>query len=85
MVKGKDVGAILDLLPRTAYYFFCQPNIPRALSASDLYEQAHRHYLIGEVVTDVNDAIRLAKERASDDDMIFIGGSTYVVAEIDNL
>jgi dihydrofolate synthase/folylpolyglutamate synthase len=85
MVKGKDVGAILDLLPRTAYYFFCQANIPRALEASVLYDEARKHYLIGEVVPDVNDAIRQAKQKASQEDMIFVGGSTYVVAEIENL
>lgn len=85
MVKGKDVTAILELLPKEAYYFFCQANIPRALDAAALFEQARRYQLVGEVIPDVNDAIHQAKKKATNNDMIFIGGSTYVVAEIDNL
>ena len=85
VVKGKDVTAILELLPKEAYYFFCQANIPRALDALELFEQARRYQLMGEVIPDVNDAIHQAKKKATDMDMIFIGGSTYVVAEIDNL
>ncbi len=86
MVKGKDVSTVLKLLPKTAYYFFCQPKIPRALDAESLFEQAQDCALKGEVRVDVNEAIRKAKEVAQHpDDMIFIGGSTYVVAEIDNL
>lgn len=85
MVKGKDVAAILELLPKDAYYFFCQANIPRALDASLLFEQARGYQLVGEVIPDVNEAVRQAKKKATDKDMIFVGGSTYVVAEIDNL
>lgn len=85
MVKGKDVSAILKLLPDEAYYFFCEAKIPRAIDASLLYQQATDYLLKGEVVRDVNDAIDLAKKKASKDDMIFVGGSTYIVAEIDSL
>jgi dihydrofolate synthase/folylpolyglutamate synthase len=85
MVKGKDISAILEILPKHAYYFFCQPDIPRALEATVLLEQATAHRLAGEVVTGVNEAIQRAKKSAGPDDMIFIGGSTYVVAEIDEL
>jgi dihydrofolate synthase / folylpolyglutamate synthase len=85
MVKGKDVSAVLKLLPTHAYYFFCQPKIPRALDATVLCEQARDYDLTGEVIIDINEAIDKAKARADADDMIFIGGSTYVVAEIDNL
>ncbi len=85
MVKGKDIFSILGILPKDAYYFFCQPKIPRALDASILFEHARSSNLFGEVVMDVNEAIHAAKQLAGPDDMIFVGGSTYVVAEIDGL
>jgi dihydrofolate synthase / folylpolyglutamate synthase len=85
MVKGKDTASVLALLPKDAYYFFCQPKIPRALEASLLREQAGRYQLRGEVRTDINDAIHCARQKATAEDMIFIGGSTFVVAEIENL
>jgi dihydrofolate synthase/folylpolyglutamate synthase len=85
MVKGKDVTSVLKLLPREAYYFFCQSKIPRALDASLLYEEAKRWNLKGEVIPEVNDALHRARQRARPADMIFIGGSTFVVAEINDL
>jgi dihydrofolate synthase/folylpolyglutamate synthase len=85
MLTGKDISSILSLLPVDAYYFFCQANIPRALDAATLLEHARANHLIGEIVSDVNDAIRAAKNVAAPEDMIFVGGSTYVVAEIDGL
>lgn len=85
MVTGKDISSILSLLPKDAYYFFCRANIPRAVDAATLLEHAHANNLAGEIVTDVNDAIRAAKNVAAPEDMIFVGGSTYVVAEIDGL
>ncbi|HMG90995.1 MAG TPA: folylpolyglutamate synthase/dihydrofolate synthase family protein [Chryseolinea sp.] len=85
VVKDKDMSIVLQLLPQEAYYYFCQSNIPRALDAGLLVEQAGAFGLTGEVVRDVNEAIRHAKRAASKNDMIFIGGSTFVVAEIDNL
>ena len=85
MVKDKDISSVLGLLPRDAYYFFCQAKIPRALDAATLFESANLYNLRGEVVSDVNDALRAAKSKAEADDMIFVGGSTYVVAEIDEL
>jgi dihydrofolate synthase / folylpolyglutamate synthase len=85
MVKGKDVTATLKLLPKSAYYFFCRAKIPRALDASVLFETAQNYQLDGEIIEDVNDALHAAKQRASRDDMIFIGGSSYIVAEIAGL
>lgn len=85
MVKGKDIKTILELLPGDAYYFFCEAKIPRALDAIALFEQAQSIGLKGEVITDVNKSITQAKKIAGPDDMIFIGGSTYVVGEINNL
>lgn len=85
MVKDKDVKKILSLLPQDAKYYFCQSRIPRAMEAARLQEHAAEFGLSGEVIPDVNEAKRAALSHASADDLIFIGGSTYVVAEIDEL
>ncbi|MBS1680659.1 MAG: bifunctional folylpolyglutamate synthase/dihydrofolate synthase [Bacteroidetes bacterium] len=85
MVKDKDQSRVLSLLPKEAYYFFCQAKIPRALSAHELQEKANQFGLFGKVVEGVNEAIAEARQKASAKDMIFIGGSTFVVAEIANL
>ncbi|MCX8490895.1 MAG: bifunctional folylpolyglutamate synthase/dihydrofolate synthase [Cyclobacteriaceae bacterium] len=84
-VKDKDITTILSLLPKEAYYFFCEAKIPRAMNAGELHRQAAVQQLEGEVVSDVNEAILRAKLRSSENDFIFIGGSTFVVAEIDGL
>jgi len=84
-VGDKDVSTILGLLPKDADYYFCQANLPRALDAYTLSEQAGAIGLRGVVIPDVNEALRRARAEASEDDMIFIGGSTFVVAELDDL
>ncbi len=84
-VNDKEIRTILSLLPKTAYYFFCQAKIPRAMKANELYAQALEFDLRGEIIQDVNEAIAKAKEISSPNDFIFIGGSTFVVAEIDDL
>jgi dihydrofolate synthase/folylpolyglutamate synthase len=85
MVKDKDLDKVLKQLPSKAHYYFCQAKIPRALSATELKEKAAAFGLSGEVVTDVNKAIAAARKQASEKDMIFIGGSTFVVAEVNEL
>ena len=85
MVIDKDPGRILKLLPANARYYFCEAKIPRALPADMLKEKAAGYGLVGESVQDVNEAIARARQRASSKDLIFIGGSTFVVAEIENL
>lgn len=85
MVNDKDVSKVLSLLPRDAYYFFVQANIPRAMSANDLFSKGKEAGLTGEMIEDVNLAISEAKKKAGKDDLIFIGGSTFVVAEINEL
>lgn len=85
MVNDKDIQKVLSLLPKTAYYYFCQANIPRAMEAATLSEQASVMGLEGEIEKDVNAAIEKAKKKAGPEDMIFIGGSTFVVAEIKDL
>lgn len=85
VVKDKDVTDILALLPKRATYYFCQAQIPRAMEAAVLAEKAQHAGLRGEVIPDVNEAKRKALKNASQDDLIFIGGSTFVVAEIEEL
>jgi dihydrofolate synthase / folylpolyglutamate synthase len=84
-VSDKETDKILDLLPKEAYYYFCQAKIPRALEASALEASAQKFSLKGTVIPDVNEAIKTALSKASPDDLIFIGGSNFVVAEIENL
>lgn len=85
MVKDKDVRQLLAMLPKEATYYFCQAKIPRALDANLLQEEAARYGLNGQVVRDVNEAKREALSHASKEDFVFIGGSTFVVAELDEL
>ncbi|RAV98000.1 bifunctional folylpolyglutamate synthase/dihydrofolate synthase [Pseudochryseolinea flava] len=85
MVKDKDITDVLRLLPKDAKYYFCQANIPRAMDARLLSEKAADAGLHGVVVEEVNAAIREAQRHATATDMIFIGGSTFVVAEIEGL
>jgi len=85
MVRDKEPDAVLSMLPTQAHYYFCQATIPRALDANQLSALAKKYNLIGEVFPSVQSAIKKAKESAEADDFIFIGGSTFVVAEIENL
>ncbi len=85
MVKDKDPGKILSLLPKNAQYYFCQAKIPRALTANELKTKAMNYGLEGEIIEDVNKAIERAKQNSELDDLVFVGGSTFVVAEIENL
>ena len=78
----KDLNAILSVLPREAYYIFTQADSRRAVSADEAAKRAAAVGLSGEVVTGVADALAKAREMASAEDVIFIGGSNYVVAEI---
>lgn len=85
MVNDKDNSKVLDLLPLEASYIFCQASIPRAMDASQLATKAKENGLNGQVIPKVMDAVEFARKNASPDDLIFIGGSTFVVAEIENL
>ncbi len=85
MVQDKDISKILALLPKEAKYVFCNAQIPRALVAENLAEKALEFELKGEIIPDVNDALKFARKNAGQDDLIFVGGSTFVVAEIDDL
>ncbi len=81
MVKDKDISKILALLPTTATYYFCNAQIPRALAARDLQLQANTFGLKGEVYPTVELAVQAAQKAANTNDLVFVGGSTFVVAE----
>ena len=82
MVADKDVSGVLNLLPKDANYVFCQANIPRALSVDELFENAKQFSLHGIKISNTKLALCKAQELANENDLIFVGGSTFVVAEI---
>lgn len=82
MVNDKDIDTILSLLPKTAIYYFTQAAIPRAMPAEELKAKAHRFGLFGNHYPTVASAYETAKQAAADADLIFVGGSTFVVAEV---
>jgi dihydrofolate synthase / folylpolyglutamate synthase len=81
VVKDKDVSTILALLPKTAKYYFTRANIPRALGELELMNLAKAFGLKGNAYYNVQAALTAAKDAADANDMIYIGGSTFVVAE----
>jgi len=82
MVSDKEPEKILKLLPQNAVYYFTKANIPRGLDENILAKYAAEFGLKGQVFSDVNDAYNEAKKSAGKDDFIFVGGSTFIVAEI---
>ena len=80
-VNDKNLDSILSHLPKNASYYFCQANIPRAMDAKELQQQSAKYELKGNVFTIVKQALSKAKENANASDLIFVGGSTFVVAE----
>jgi dihydrofolate synthase/folylpolyglutamate synthase len=82
VVNDKDLDEVLPLFPKNAIYYFCKPNIPRGLEATILAQKANGFGLIGEIYNSVSDAYIKAKQNAQPTDFIYLGGSTFVVAEI---
>jgi dihydrofolate synthase / folylpolyglutamate synthase len=82
VVNDKDLDEVLPLFPKNAIYYFCKPNIPRGLEATILAKKANQFGLIGEIYNSVSDAYKKAKQNAQPTDFIYVGGSTFVVAEI---
>ena len=82
VVNDKDLDKILPLFPKNAKYYFCKPNIPRGLDAEILQKKCLEFGLKGLLNNSVAMAYNKALEKASANDMIFVGGSTFVVAEI---
>ena len=81
-VKEKDVNSVLELFPKEATYYFCSPAIARGLNVNTLKEIATAKGLQGEAYSSVTEALNVAKAQALPTDFIFVGGSTFVVAEV---
>ena len=78
----KDLDALFELLPKRATYYFTAANVPRALAADELRERATAYGLRGEQFQNVRKALEAARLYAGTNDLIFIGGSVFVVAEV---
>jgi dihydrofolate synthase/folylpolyglutamate synthase len=82
-VKDKDITGVLQLFPKDAAYYFCAADIPRSLPVADLAALARNIGLNGNEYHSVSEALSAAKKQADNDDFIYVGGSTFVVAEIE--
>ena len=82
VVRDKDISKMLALMPQNATYYFAKADIPRALEAESLREKAAEFGLIGKAYPSVKRALAAAKRQAEKSDLIYVGGSTFVVAEV---
>jgi len=82
VVNDKDLSSILPLFPSSANYYFCKPNVPKGLEAKILQTKAVEYGLNGLVFNSVSEAYKESIQKANPGDFIYIGGSTFVVAEI---
>ncbi|GEQ85571.1 tetrahydrofolate synthase [Patiriisocius marinistellae] len=81
-VSDKDLDEVLSLFPKHARYYFCQPAVERAMDVTILKNKATKHDLKGSVYPSVNDALNAAKKEQVNHDVVYVGGSTFVVAEV---
>lgn len=82
MVNDKDISKVLNMLPKDATYYFCKPDIPRGTEAGSLKLQAESFGLMGNTYLSVKEALSAAQNSATKNDLVFVGGSTFVVAEV---
>lgn len=82
VVNDKDLEDVLPLFPKNAIYYFCKPNIPRGLDVLTLKQKATAFGLNGKTYDSVSEAYKNALKNASESDFVYVGGSTFVVAEI---
>ncbi|APX99579.1 bifunctional folylpolyglutamate synthase/dihydrofolate synthase [Lacinutrix venerupis] len=82
VVNDKDLNTIIDLLPKNANYYLCKPNIPRGLSEKKLEACFKNKNLTCKSYNSVNEAYKTAIDKAKDKDVVYVGGSTFVVSEI---
>ena len=81
-VNDKNIESVLELLPKNATYYFCSADIPRALHVNQLSTQAAGFGLHGNTYSSVSAALESAQKNAASDDLVFVGGSSFVVAEV---
>ncbi|MEP0305388.1 MAG: bifunctional folylpolyglutamate synthase/dihydrofolate synthase, partial [Maribacter dokdonensis] len=82
VVKDKNITDILPLFPKNAVYYFCKPKIFRGLDENILARQFYDLNFKGEIYKSVNKAFKTAKKQAKKSDLIYVGGSNFVVAEV---
>ena len=82
MVNDKDINGVISMLPQNAIYYFTQASVKRALAANEIKAIGNRHGLQGEAYDCVKNALLAAKEQANENDMIFVGGSTFIVSDL---
>ncbi len=82
LVNDKDPDAVLAILPKKAEYYFVCPNVPRGLDAEQLRLNAEYYNLLGDSFSSVSKGLKRAISKAKKDDFVYVGGSTFVVAEI---
>jgi dihydrofolate synthase/folylpolyglutamate synthase len=82
VVSDKDLSSILSILPKKAHYYFCAPNVPRAMPVDVLFNKAFKYGLNGVMYKSVNEAFNASISHSFPGDVIYVGGSTFVVAEI---
>jgi dihydrofolate synthase/folylpolyglutamate synthase len=82
VVNDKDVRTMLSKLPKEAMYYFCKADIPRGLDASELSLIAREFSLQGKIYSSVNEALKSAQQSAGESDLVIVGGSAFVVAEV---
>lgn len=82
VVNDKDLNKLLPIFPKDAKYYFSKPNVPRGLNEAELKNNAKHFQLLGNSYTSVSKALSASKLEAKKNDLIFIGGSTFTVAEI---
>lgn len=82
MVKDKEIDAVLALLPKEATYYFTQAQIPRALDAAQLQQQAAAFELEGRTYPEVNKAVKEAMANAEKNDLVLVCGSVFLVGEV---
>lgn len=81
MVDDKDIDTVMNMLPTNATYYFTQAQTKRAIPANIVKEKGKEHHLKGYVFPQVADAYKAALHHANEDDFIFVGGSSYIVAD----
>lgn len=82
MVNDKDVDKVLSMLDKNAVYYLCKADIPRGMRVEELAEKAEKAGLTYKKCNSVREALNQAQKDAADNDLVFVGGSTYTVAEV---
>ena len=82
MVNDKSIEKMLNFFPKDAHFYFCKPDIPRGLEVEILAQKATELGLTGRAYSSVKNALRAAKKKAGKKDLVYVGGSTFVVAEV---